>query len=125
MTLCHEEYKLSTLPTGCHPTILGDLMGADQQFRCPGGIHIRRYGNRLVAHRDSIDPREDLIGHLLVDAPVKTAITVGVSAAAFATLTGRAESAPAAGLALGLGTLLLASLITMGHTSRSVRVVYT
>jgi hypothetical protein len=38
------------------------------------GIHVRQYANGVMtAHWDRVDPSHDLIGHLLIDAPVWTA----------------------------------------------------
>lgn len=49
-------------------TCLGDKKGAKKQFRY-GKLHIREYKDYLVVHMDKVDPRNDPLGHLLVDAP--------------------------------------------------------
>jgi len=49
-------------------TLLGNMKGARRQFRY-GNLHIREYDDYYTAHLDTIDPRNDPIGHLLVDAP--------------------------------------------------------
>ncbi|MFQ5873443.1 MAG: hypothetical protein ACE5JL_06540, partial [Dehalococcoidia bacterium] len=36
------------------------------------------YGDRLLGHYDEVDPREDLLGHLLIDAPLETAAVGGI-----------------------------------------------
>lgn len=39
------------------------------------GIHVRYYPNGMMtAHWDRVDPSHDLLGHLVVDAPVWTAV---------------------------------------------------
>lgn len=47
---------------------LGSRYGALRQFR-NGKLHIREYGNYYSVHSDSIDPLDDPLGHLIVDAP--------------------------------------------------------
>lgn len=49
-------------------TLLGTMKGAKRQFRY-GNLHIREYDDHYTAHLDTIDPRKDPIGHLVVDAP--------------------------------------------------------
>lgn len=49
-------------------TLLGSKKAADRQYRY-GNLHIRDYGSHYAVHTDKIDPREDPLGHLLVDAP--------------------------------------------------------
>jgi hypothetical protein len=49
-------------------TILGSRRGAKRQFRY-GKLHIREYDEYYTTHMDKIDPREDPIGHLMIDAP--------------------------------------------------------
>jgi len=49
-------------------TLLGSMRGAKRQFRY-GNLHIREYDDYYSAHLDTIDPRKDPIGHLLIDAP--------------------------------------------------------
>lgn len=49
------------------PTILGEKKGSIKQYR-RGNLHIREYDNYYSVHYDKIDPRNDLFGHILVDA---------------------------------------------------------
>jgi hypothetical protein len=50
------------------PTALGIGCGALRQFRA-GKLHIREYGSYYSVHSDKIDPLEDPLGHLIIDAP--------------------------------------------------------
>ncbi len=84
MILKDSAFIFQRLPWDCEPTILGDLMGANQQYRGPKGLQVRQYGNLLIGHFDKIDPREDSVGHLLADAPVKAEFALGGCAAAAA-----------------------------------------
>jgi hypothetical protein len=49
------------------PTILGEKKGSIKQYR-HGNLHIREYKNHYSVHYDKIDPRNDPIGHVMVDA---------------------------------------------------------
>ena len=49
-------------------TILGTKKGAKRQFRY-GNLRIREYDGYYTTHIDKIDPREDPLGHLMIDAP--------------------------------------------------------
>ena len=49
-------------------TILGARSGALKQFRA-GKLHIRDYGSYYSVHSDKINPSDDPLGHLIVDAP--------------------------------------------------------
>jgi hypothetical protein len=64
---------------GIEETALGSKKGAKKQYRY-GNLHIRDYDTHYTAHMDRIDPRKDLIGHLLADAPE---YLVGAAAAAY------------------------------------------
>ena len=112
MDLKNNEFPLQWLPRDCEPNIQGDPMGADRQYRCDGGLHIRQYGDQLIGHYDKVDPREDFFGHLLVDAPEKTALAAGGGAALAAVAAGRPDLAPLVGIGVGLGILLLSALVT-------------
>lgn len=50
------------------PTALGSGCGALRQFRA-GKLHIREYYSYYSVHSDRIDPLNDPLGHLIVDAP--------------------------------------------------------
>jgi hypothetical protein len=50
------------------PTALGSGSGALRQFRA-GKLHIREYDSYYSVHLDKIDPLNDPLGHLIVDAP--------------------------------------------------------
>ena len=107
----YEDYEINRLPCGCERTILGDLQGADAQYRCPNGMHVREYGDQLIAHRDKIDPRDDLLGHLLIDAPIKTAVATGVAVAVLATMSGK-SNAVTVGATTAVVVLALAALMS-------------
>lgn len=49
-------------------TVLGSRKNAKKQYRY-GNLHIREYNDYYSLHMDSVDPREDPIGHLIKDAP--------------------------------------------------------
>ena len=49
-------------------TVLGGRSGALKQFRS-GKLHIRDYGSYYSVHSDKINPSDDPLGHLIVDAP--------------------------------------------------------
>lgn len=49
-------------------TVLGARSGALKQFRA-GKLHIRDYGSYYSVHSDKINPSDDPLGHLVVDAP--------------------------------------------------------
>jgi len=63
---------------GFRETTLGDPKGSLRQYRNGTGIHVREYRDRFVIHKDSIDPRENPIGHLVRDSP-ETLFALGVS----------------------------------------------
>ena len=100
----HRDVHLPRLLPGCESTVLGNLRGADEQFRCPDNVHIRRYGSEYRGHRDYVDPRHDFVGHLLADAPVETSIGVGV-------ITTIATKNPVIGVIAGLATHLLSDFL--------------
>ena len=60
-------------------THLGQKNGAIRQYRY-GNLHIREYEDKFLVHTDSIDPRKDPLGHLVVDAPE---VLVGMACAIF------------------------------------------
>jgi hypothetical protein len=49
-------------------TVLGARSGALKQFRA-GKLHIRDYGSYYSVHSDKINPSDDPLGHLIIDAP--------------------------------------------------------
>ncbi|HEX6067587.1 MAG TPA: hypothetical protein VFZ05_02195 [Nitrososphaera sp.] len=49
-------------------TLLGSKKGAKRQYRY-GNLHIRDYDSHYTVHMDKVDPRENPLGHLFVDAP--------------------------------------------------------
>lgn len=49
-------------------TLLGEKKGSDRQYRC-GKLHVREYSSHYSVHMDSIDPRIDALGHLMIDTP--------------------------------------------------------
>ena len=59
-------------------TSLGNKKGAKREFRY-GNLHIREYDDYYTVHRDTVDPREDALGHLLADAPEYLAGTISAA----------------------------------------------
>ena len=69
-----SEFPIEQLPDGCEETSMGWLFGATRQWRGPDGLHVREYGGRLLAHYDRVDPRRNLVGHWIADAPFELAL---------------------------------------------------
>jgi hypothetical protein len=67
---------------GLKETAIGNKKGAKKQYRY-GNLHIREYDNHYALHMDRVDPLQNPLGHLLVDAPEY------VAGAAAAILVGR------------------------------------
>lgn len=111
MELKPNEFRLSHLPPDCEPTILGNPKGADRQFRGSRGLHVRQYGGEFIGHYDKIDPRYDLAGHLLVEAPFETALVVGFGSAMAVKAVGGSR-AGLIGLFAGLGILALSKFVS-------------
>ena len=61
-------------------TPLGSKKGAKRQYRY-GNLHIRDYGSHYTAHMDKVDPHNNPLGHLLVDAPEYLAATAAATLA--------------------------------------------
>ncbi len=59
-------------------TQLGQKNGANKQYRY-GNLHIREYDDKFLVHMDKVDPRKNLFGHLLYDAPE---VLIGLATAA-------------------------------------------
>lgn len=49
-------------------TTLGNKKGAGKQYRY-GNLHIREYESHYTVHMDKVNPQQNPIGHLIVDAP--------------------------------------------------------
>ena len=49
-------------------TYLGQKNGATKQYRY-GNLHIREYDDKFLVHMDKVDPRKNVLGHLVSDAP--------------------------------------------------------
>ena len=75
-----EEFELGVLPPGCEETRFGWFFGATRQWRGPNGLHVREHHGRLIAHYDRVDPRESLLGHLILD--MRRELAFGMSASA-------------------------------------------
>ncbi len=58
-------------------TTLGQKNGAKKQYRY-GNLHIREYDDKFLVHTDKVDPRKNLLGHLVSDAPE---VLVGLASA--------------------------------------------
>ena len=69
---------LSSLPEEYKETPLGDKKGAQRQYRGSSGTHVREYEESFTVHIDKVDPRRDVMGHLLVDSP-ESMIAFGAS----------------------------------------------
>ncbi len=69
-----KQFEIEQLPDGCEQTSMGWLFGATRQWRGPDGLHVREYGGRLLAHYDRVDPRRNLVGHWIADAPFELAL---------------------------------------------------
>jgi len=52
---------------GTPPSLVAE--GAREQYRGPYNRHVYETADSWVVHRDSVDPRQDPIGHLATDAP--------------------------------------------------------
>lgn len=69
-----REFMLS----GAEETVLGHRNGAKKQYRY-GNLHIREYDDKFLVHSDKVDPRKDVLGHLVHDAPE---VLIGLACAA-------------------------------------------
>ncbi len=58
-------------------THLGQKNGATKQYRY-GNLHIREYEDKFLVHTDKVDPRKNVLGHLVSDAPE---ILIGLASA--------------------------------------------
>ena len=56
------------MPDNAKETVLGHSNGAIRQYRY-GNLHIREYDDKFLVHADKADPRKDVLGHLVHDAP--------------------------------------------------------
>ena len=56
------------------PDYMGEKKDALRQFRGPFGTHVLEYQLEWSFHRDYADPRSDLLGHLILDAPENTPV---------------------------------------------------
>lgn len=66
------------MPGGAEETALGHRNGAKKQYRY-GNLHIREYDDKFLVHSDKVDPRKNILGHLVHDAPE---VLVGLACAA-------------------------------------------
>ena len=87
-----SEFAIEQLPDGCEETSMGWLFGATRQWRGPDGLHVREYGGRLLAHYDRVDPRRNLVGHWIADAPFELALGSSGVVGMFASVTVSAAS---------------------------------
>lgn len=106
-----EEFELERLPDGCERTSLGWLFGASRQWRGPEGLHVREYKGRLFAHYDRVDPRRNLIGHWLADAPFEWALGSTGAVGIFASLTASAGAVLAWAAAALVGSLAASAFV--------------
>ena len=54
-----------------------DLRLAIGDGRC---VHAREFDDHYLVHWDECDPRTDLLGHLVLDAPLEACLTAGLAA---------------------------------------------
>ncbi len=101
-----KEFELDHLPAGCEETRLGWSFGATRQWRGLDGLHVREHDGQLVGHYDRVDPRESLIGHLILDMPKELAIGLTTGAVLVAFFTGGAAPALVWGGIAGAGAVL-------------------
>lgn len=103
-----RDFVLDALPPDCVPTRWGNGKGADAQYRGPAGLHVRRYGQRYLAHYDWIDPRDNLVGHLFRDC--RGAISAAV-AATIGTIVGVRNRRPVTGIGVGTAAFFACLLL--------------
>jgi hypothetical protein len=58
-------------------TPLGQKNGAKKQYRYKN-LHIREYDDKFLVHTDKVDPRNNALAHLVLDAPE---VLVGLASA--------------------------------------------
>ena len=100
------EFELDHLPSGCEQTRLGWYFGATRQWRGLDGLHVREHDGLLIGHYDRVDPRNSLIGHLILDMPKELAIGLTTGAGLVAFFTGGAAPALVWGGIAGAGAVL-------------------
>lgn len=110
-----EDFELYELPEGCEPTKIGWLFGASRQWRGPEGLHIREYHGRYFGHYDRVDPRKNIIGHWILDAPFELAVGSTGVIGMLASLT----ASPSVAV-----TWITATLITSIATSSVARKIF-
>lgn len=105
-----NEFRLYAVPRGCQETVIGSPQGAVRQYRCPDGMHVREYvDGSLAGHYDRVDPRKNLLGHLIHDAPVEGALLAAAGGVGAAALAKRPDLAIGLALFLGVGFLALSA----------------
>lgn len=57
-------------------SLAGFPIGARAHYRGPAGLHLSDMGDSWVWHHDRADPREDPVGHLLLDLPTLPIVAV-------------------------------------------------
>ena len=101
-----KEFELDDLPSGCEETRLGWSFGATRQWRGLDGLHVREHAGQLVGHYDRVDPRDSLIGHLILDMPKELALGLTTGAVLVAFFTGGAAPALFWGSVAGASAVL-------------------
>ena len=81
-----EPVYVSELPSDFVQTMLGTPRwiaepGSTAQYRGPEAMHAYKVGDEFKVHRDRYDPKENPVGHFLLDAP-ELAIAAASAAAA-------------------------------------------
>ncbi len=63
--------QMRNAPPGFRETIMGELRGANRQYRGPDNLHLREYSEGWELHQDYGDPRTlgGFIIHIFIDAP--------------------------------------------------------
>ena len=87
------EFELDHLPAGCEQTRLGWNFGATRQWRGLDGLHVREHHGQLIGHYDRVDPRNSLIGHLVLDMPKEMTLALTTGAVLVGFFTGGAAPA--------------------------------
>ncbi|MCH7656394.1 MAG: hypothetical protein IIC95_10515 [Chloroflexi bacterium] len=100
------EFEMDHLPSGCEETRLGWNFGATRQWRGLDGLHVREHDGQLIGHYDRIDPRTNLLGHLVLDMPKEMTIALSTGVGLVVFFNGGAAPALLWGGIAGAGALL-------------------
>ncbi len=98
-------------------TWMGHLQGAMKQYR-HGRMHIREYKDHYTMHEDTVDPRQDPVGHIVHDAPE---FLGGILGGAVGIYAGNAVRKETGSLLVGIiaGAILVPILFKIGMDTAS------